>query len=146
MAILNKIRQRSMVLIIVIAMALFSFVLTDLFKNSSLFGSGPSTTIGEINGIKISQIDFAQQVENRQRQMGPNSSSVQVINAVWDQELRSAIFQSIGEDLDMQVGRKELIDLIKQSIGGYEEFLDDTGNFSEAKLNGFIANLKQISP
>ncbi|MDP4665944.1 MAG: SurA N-terminal domain-containing protein [Flavobacteriaceae bacterium] len=146
MAILNKIRQRSMVLIIVIAMALFSFVLTDLFKNSSLFGSGPSTTIGEINGIKISQIDFAQQVENRQRQMGPNSSSVQVINAVWDQELRSAIFQSIGEDLDMQVGRKELIDLIKQSLGGYEEFLDDTGNFSEAKLNGFIANLKQISP
>ena len=146
MAILNKIRQRSMVLIIVIAMALFSFVLTDLFKNSSLFGGGPSTTIGEINGIKISQVDFAQQVENRQRQMGPNSSTFQIINAVWDQELRSAIFQSIGEELDMQVGRKELIDLIKQSLGSYDEFLDDSGNFSEAKLNGFIANLKQISP
>ncbi len=146
MAILNKIRQRSMVLIIVIAMALFSFILTDLFKNSSMFGSGPATVVGEINGISISQVDFAQQVENRQRQMGPNSSSVQVMNAIWDQELRAAIFESTAEALDMLVGRKQLIDLIEQSLGGYEEFLDEDGFFSENKLNGFIANLKQISP
>ncbi|MEN8885884.1 MAG: SurA N-terminal domain-containing protein, partial [Winogradskyella sp.] len=34
MAILNKIRQRSLILILVIALALFSFVIGDLFKNS----------------------------------------------------------------------------------------------------------------
>ena len=146
MAILNKIRQRSMVLIVVIAMALFAFVLTDLFKNSSMFSNGQTTVIGEVNGINISQADFAQKVENRQRQMGPNGSATQVMNAIWDQELRSAIFLSTANELGLQVERDQLIDLIEQSVGSYDEFLDENGLFSKAKLNEFISNLKQISP
>lgn len=146
MAILNKIRQRSMVLIVVIAMALFAFVLTDLFKNSSMFSNGQTTVIGEVNGVSISQVDFAQKVENRQRQMGPNGSATQVMNAIWDQELRSAIFLSTANELGLQVERDQLIDLIEQSVGTYDEFLDENGLFSKAKLNEFISNLKQISP
>ena len=146
MAILNKIRQRSMVLIVVIAMALFAFVLTDLFKNSSMFSNGQTTVIGEVNGVSISQADFAQKVENRQRQMGPNGSATQVMNAIWDQELRSAIFLSTANELGLQVERDQLIDLIEQSVGSYDEFLDENGLFSKAKLNEFISNLKQISP
>ena len=45
MAILNKIRQRSLFLILVIAMALFSFVLADLFKNTDGFNSKSQNVI-----------------------------------------------------------------------------------------------------
>ena len=36
MAVLNKIRQRSLILILVIALALFSFVIGDLFKKKPM--------------------------------------------------------------------------------------------------------------
>ena len=39
MAVLNKIRQRSLFLILIIALALFSFVLADLFRNSDALTS-----------------------------------------------------------------------------------------------------------
>ena len=53
MAILNKIRQRSLILILVIAMALFSFVLADLFKNSDGFSTTEQNIVATVNGIDI---------------------------------------------------------------------------------------------
>ena len=58
MAVLNKIRQRSLFLIIVIALALFSFVLADLFKNSGALTSKSQNIIATINGVDISREDF----------------------------------------------------------------------------------------
>jgi len=47
MAVLNKIRQRSFFLILVIALALFAFILTDLFKNSdALTSKGQDSELG----------------------------------------------------------------------------------------------------
>ena len=58
MAILGKIRERSVFLIIIIAMALFAFVLTGLFDaNSPLFNKN-TDVIGEINGESISREEF----------------------------------------------------------------------------------------
>ena len=66
MAVLNKIRQRSLFLIIVIALALFSFVLADLFKNSGALTSKSQNIIATINGVDISREDFLRQVEGVQ--------------------------------------------------------------------------------
>ena len=65
MAILGKIRERSVFLIIIIAMALFAFVLTGLFDvNSPLFNKN-TNVIGEINGETISREEFAQLVDQQ---------------------------------------------------------------------------------
>ena len=48
MAILSKIRQRSILLVLIIALALFSFVLADVIKSGG-FSSG-SNNIGSVNG------------------------------------------------------------------------------------------------
>ena len=53
MAILGKIRERSLFLIIIIALALFSFVLSGLF-DGNLFSKNLSE-IGEVNGEAISR-------------------------------------------------------------------------------------------
>ena len=52
MAVLNKIRQRSVFLIVIIALALFSFVLADLFKTGGFSGQKDQNTIATINGEK----------------------------------------------------------------------------------------------
>lgn len=145
MAILNKIRQRSLVLILVIAMALFSFVLADLFRGGG--GSGKSeTVVATVNGTEIKRDDFMRKVENLQRNLGPSLSSTQAMNRIWDQELRKAVMESQYEAAGIRVEREMMRNLIKQNLSSFPEFQDDAGNFDENKLNEFIANLKEIAP
>ena len=91
MAVLNKIRQRSLFLIIVIALALFSFVLADLFRNSGALTSKSQNVIATINGNDISRENFLRKVEVAQRQLGPSASSTQAMNRVWDIEVRRVV-------------------------------------------------------
>jgi len=146
MAILNKIRQRSLFLILVIALALFSFVLADLFKNSSGFDTKSQNVVATINGLDVNREDFMNKVEAAQRQYGNSMSSTQAMNNVWDQEVRNAVFETQYEELGLTVERDYIRSLLKQSLASFEEFKDDAGLFDENKLNEFIANLKAIQP
>jgi parvulin-like peptidyl-prolyl isomerase len=146
MAILNKIRQRSLFLILVIALALFSFVLADLFKNSGGFSSKSQNVVATINGVDIERDAFMNKVENTQRQYGNSMSSTQAMNTVWDQEVRKTVFETQFEELGLTVERDYIRYLLSQSLGGFEEFKNDAGVFDENKLNEFIANLKAIQP
>ena len=146
MAVLNKIRQRSVFLISIIALALFSFVLSDLFRNSDAFNAQSQDVIATINGKEVKRASFMRQVENVQKQMGPNSSSNQAMNRVWSQEKRTAILENEYESLGLTVERDQMREILKTNFASYEEFKDESGNFSEAKLNAFIANLKAIAP
>ena len=145
MAILNKIRQRSLVLIIVIAMALFSFVLADLFKGGGANGKS-ETIVATVNGKEIKRDDFMQKVENLQRQLGPSISNTQAMNRIWDQELRKAVMDAQYDELGIAVEREQMRGLIKQNLASFEEFNNELGEFDENKLNEFIANLKAIAP
>jgi parvulin-like peptidyl-prolyl isomerase len=144
MAILNKIRQRSLFLILVIALALFSFILADLFKNSGGFSNKAQNVVATINGKDISRVDFMNKVENAQRQYGGSRSNTQVMNMIYDQELRNAILETQYENLGMTVERDQMRDLLKQSLSTYEEFKNEAGVFDENKLNEYIANLKEF--
>ncbi len=142
MAVLNKIRQRSLFLIIVIALALFSFVLADLFRNSGALTSKSQNIIATINGKDISREDFLNQVELFQRQMGPSATSTQIMNRVWDRELRRAVLETQFEELGFTVENEQMKDLIKSRYGQDPTFLNEDGVFDEGKLNEFLANLK----
>lgn len=143
MAVLNKIRQRSLFLILIIALALFSFVLSDLFKNSDAL-TGSQDVIATVNGEDINRIDFMAKVENAQRAQGANGSSTQVMNRVYDQEVRSTILKEQFEQLGLSVEKDQMRDLLKTSFSSYVEFQNEAGLFDENKLNEFIANLKAI--
>jgi len=133
MAILNKIRQRSLFLILVIALALFSFVLADLFKNSSGFSSKSQNVVATINGVDIDRDEFMNRVENAQRQYGNSMSSTQAMNTVWDQEVRKAVFEAQYEELGLTVERDYIRNLLSQSLGGCRIFKKNAGAFDENK-------------
>lgn len=148
MAILNKIRQRSLFLILIIGLALFAFVLSGLFDTSgsgSLFG-GPQDIVATVNGKDINREEFMSRVEVMQRQLGPNATSTQAMNNVYDQLIRLKVLETQFEDLGLDVGQDQMRDLLKASFSGFPEFNNEAGIFDEAKLNEFIANLKATSP
>ena len=94
MAVLSKIRKRSAIMIGVIALALFSFVLADLFRNSDALTSKSQNIVATINGKDITREDFMTKVEAAQRQLGNRGTSTQAMNNVWDQEVRLAVMQT----------------------------------------------------
>ena len=96
MAILSKIRQRSILLVLIIALALFSFVLADVIKSGGF--SGGSNNIGSINGTKFEYQEFMNKVANVEKQQ-QGISNTQALNSVWD-DLRSAISASHSSNVN----------------------------------------------
>ncbi|WP_027137203.1 peptidylprolyl isomerase [Gaetbulibacter saemankumensis] len=146
MAVLNKIRQRSLFLIIVIALALFSFVLADLFTKGNAFSQQSQNIVGTINGKDINREEFLQKVEEAQRNAGASATNTQIINRVWEQEVRQAVLESQFEKLGITIEKDQMRDLLKTALASSPEFLNEAGLFDEAKLNEYIANLKETSP
>ncbi len=145
MAVLNKIRQRSLFLILIIALALFSFVLADLFKNGDALTSKSQSIVATINGKDITREDFLKKVEVAQKQAGASATNTQVMNRVWEQEVRQAVMETQFEELGISVEKDQMRDLLKTALASSPEFLNEADLFDEAKLNEYIANLKETS-
>jgi len=147
MAVLNKIRQQKIILIAIIALALIAFVVSvpDILSMTDENGA-KQTYIGSVNDIDIKREDFLQKVDIAQRQAGPNSTNTQVMNRVWNQEVDKAVMQTQFNALGLSVERDQMKDLLKKSLASSPEFLNEAGLFDEAKLNEYIANLKETSP
>ena len=145
MAVLNKIRQRSIFLIIVIALALFSFVIGDIFTNLGS-SSAADSAIATINGVDVERNEFMNKVENIQRQSNGSMTNTQAMNRAWDNEVRAKVMQSQYDALGLSVERDYMRNLLEQKLGSFEEFKNEAGLFDQDKLNEFIANLKAIAP
>ena len=146
MAVLNKIRQRSLVLILVIAMALFAFVIGDLFKNSDALTGTPQDIIATVNGEDIKREPFMLSVQNMQQRVGPNTTETQVKNSIYSNELRRIILNTEFEKLGLSVEKDQMRELLKNSFESYPEFQNQDSIFDVDRLNAYIANLKEIQP
>jgi peptidylprolyl isomerase/peptidyl-prolyl cis-trans isomerase D len=146
MAILSKIRERSMFLIVIIGLALFAFVASpkDILD---FFNSSKVDSVGEINGEAVSRRDFATQVEAYKSNRGASVSETQAVNAVWNNVLSEKIFKTQLEEAGIVVGEKDIWDAITEipSIKNAEIFKNEIGLFDEEKLKSYLANLKTSS-
>ncbi|GAA3521178.1 peptidylprolyl isomerase [Aquimarina addita] len=143
MAILNKIRQRSIFLILIIGMALFAFILSGLFESGGFSSKKSQSTIATINGNDISRTDFARKVDAASRNFGPNSSSIQAVNYVWNQELREVVYNEQFEALGIGVGEDEEDALLEESLASNPTFQNEAGVFDKAKMDEYVATNKE---
>jgi peptidyl-prolyl cis-trans isomerase D len=148
MAILENIRKRTTVLILIIGLALFAFVISGVFSSNNFAGGGKvGSAVAEVNGESISIDDFRRQVETASRQFGPNFSSTQLVNTVYDREVRKTILKQQFEDLGIDVESDQIIEFVKTS--GYAQipdFLDENGIFNEEVFKSAIADWKVNDP
>jgi peptidylprolyl isomerase/peptidyl-prolyl cis-trans isomerase D len=145
MAVLSKIRERSLFLILIIAMALFAFVLSGLF-DSNMFNKNVSN-IGEVNGEPITREEFGQEVELFRSRSGGRSTNSQNVNNAWNSLVREKIYQAQLEKSGIVVGEKDVWDAIVNQIAAQNspQFMNEAGLFSEEKLKEYIATLKDNS-
>jgi len=143
MAILSKIRDRSMFLILIVGLALFAFVL-DPSSIQQFFSSTKTNSIGEVNGENIDREEFAKLVENYKSQSGGQVSQMQAVNAVWNNLVGEKIFQSQLEQAGIVVGEKDIWDAMVSlpEIQNSPLFKNEAGLFNEEKLKEYIANMK----
>ncbi|NDP26195.1 MAG: peptidylprolyl isomerase [Flavobacterium sp.] len=137
MAVLAKIRQRSALMIVVIALALFAFIAGDLFTKGN-FGKS-SKDVGKINGKEIPFEDFRVKVSNVEKsQQGITSTAA--ANRVWEQEVSIALLTSEFEKLGLRVGPQHIMEVLKadQNIGKNPIFLNAAGIFDEAKFKEYF--------
>lgn len=137
MAVLSKIRQRSLLLILVIGFCLLAFVVGDVL-NSGGFQSTP-TDVGSVNGDDISYIDFRTKVDNVEKS-GQGITASQAVNRVWEQEVTVSLLDAEFEKLGLRVSQEQIMDVLKQSqdIGQNPSFLNEAGIFDSQKFNAFF--------
>lgn len=143
MSIIQDIRDKyAKLTVVLIALALVGFILTDYFagKSRGMVG-GPSNTVGVVNGKKILFEDFSKKVTQAEENMKaqgypPAAASQQALDQAWSQEINQAILSDEFEKLGIAVGRKELGDILygqnaPQDIK--QQFTDEkTGQFNAA--------------
>jgi len=147
MAILENIRKRTTVLILIIGMALFAFVISGVFTNSDFSGGKVGSSLVEVNDETISIDEFRERVEQASRQYPPNYSTTQLVNTVYDREVRKAILGQQFEDLGIAIESDQIIDFVKTS--GYAQipdFQDENGEFNVQIFKNAIANWQINDP
>ena len=145
MAILGKIRQRSVFLILVIGLALFAFVISGVFGNGNQ-GSNPTDPVAIINEDEIDIEQFRAMVDQAERNY--NFSTIQAVNVVWDQAVRSKIFEQQINALGIDAGREQIEQIISSNKSFVQDprFQNEAGFFDFGIFTSFIAQLKTQNP
>ncbi len=146
MAILSKIRQRTVFLIVIIALALFSFVLADLIKQGGFTSNKSLSTVGVVGDQEISREEFAQIVENRVQQTQGRTSTIQAVNQVWNSKVYQLLLDQEFERLGLEVGADQITDVMAEQLNGNPQFSNEAGFFDEAKMKQYVAEIKLTSP
>ncbi len=151
MATLQKIRNRGILLIIALGLALLSFIIGDFLNHGSTFLGKSRENVAEINGDKVhfreyqellDQITTFQKLESGQQNIDEQTMQ-QMRGFVWQQLLRSKLIQSEAEKIGLTVTKDELSDqLIGDNIHPLIQqryfFMDESGRFNPAILNQFL--------
>jgi len=137
MGLFEKIRSRSLLLIIAIGGALGAFMMTDLDLRS-LTQRDPNV-VGSINGEDIEYNKFLAQMERLGlvSQQYQQMSRPQLAEVIWNQEMNRIVIGELIDDLGFSVEEDELwwSVLSNQSIAQMSQFRDPaTGQFMETEF------------
>jgi peptidyl-prolyl cis-trans isomerase D len=110
MALIGKIRKNFWFVLVLLAMALASFIIMDVMGSRKGGGAGSSsTTIGKVAGEKIDYRDF-ERVERTLFQ-GNNGDVYGKRQSIWNFIVERAMVQSQAEKLGLEVSKEELMAL-----------------------------------
>ncbi len=155
MATLQKIRNRGGVLVaIIIGLALFAFILGDLFQSSSSIMRKNQLEIGSIDGSTVQYPDFQAKVEELGEIYKSNTGVsqleeetwVQVREQAWQDMLRDEIMGDVYEKTGLGVTSEELFDMLQGTTPHpiiQQIFTNpETGQFDRSAVVNFLKNLE----
>lgn len=153
MASLEKIRNRSGLLIGFIGVALAAFVLGDLFSSGNRLFGGNNQILGEVNGDVIEQRDFEIELQELTSLQGPNANQSDVRTGLWNDKVNQIILNSEYENSGISITSDELtmvtigldnheIDPVVKQIFGIQPGQEVTSQ----QLSAYLKQLKEQEP
>ncbi len=152
MATLEKIRSRGTLLLIVVGLALASFIVGDFINSGSTFFQQNANNVAQINGDKVPAMDYMKSIEEMQSvyemELGATSlneeTTQQIRESVWETTVRNSVIATEAAKIGMQVTNAELVDMtvgnkISQIISSRRMFLNENGMFDVSNLKQFIS-------
>lgn len=145
MAVLSKIRQRSILLIGVIGFCLLAFIIGDLFQSGQF--NTLSREVGSVNGKDISFEDFRVKVDNLQKSGQQGMSSTQAVNQVWDQQVSIALLTAEFDKLGIRAGENQILESFKSNpnIGQNPMFQNEAGQFDVKKFQEYVKSNPEVA-
>ncbi|BAO55445.1 peptidylprolyl isomerase [Nonlabens marinus] len=144
MAILGKIRSQGLFLIIIIALALFAFIIGDLIRQGS-FNSDDQNVVGYVGDTELNRQEFSRQVEATMNQRA-GMSTIQAANIVWDQQVRDAVLQEQITAAGIQVTDEQVSNYMKAAYARFPQFQDENGQFSDALFAQYVNQAATQNP
>ncbi len=155
MATLQKIRTNAGVLVaVIIGLALFSFILGDLFQSGSSIFRRTQMEIANIDGESVQYTDFQRSVEelgdiykaNSGKTQVDENDWIQIREQVWQTLLREKVMGKQYDNIGLGVTSEELFDMLQgthphpivQQIFTNPE----TGQFDRSAVVNFLKNLE----
>ena len=145
MAVLGKIREKSIFLIIVIGLALFAFIISGAI-GSDYGNIGPNEPIGEVDGEEVLLSNYRSLVEQDQKVYG--SSTIESVNKVWDQYILSLVLKSQIDLLEIDAGRNQIEQVVSsdQNLTQDTRFINEAGFFDFGLFTNFISQIRDQNP
>lgn len=156
MAAIQSIRKRGVLLVVVIAVALFLFIAGDLFRGiESLFQSS-NQKVGEVNGTSVSIQEYQKMIDEtqtyyeivQQRSSFNEDELNRIKDEAWQTYVQTELIKSECEALGLAVSDEEVSDVIKS---GYHQMLQvpifmnaQTGRYDYNAVNQFLTQYKSL--
>ena len=156
MAALQKIRSKGVLLVSIIAIALFLFVAGDLFRGLESLFQQSSQQVGEVNGKSVSIQEFQKLFDDMQTyyEVAQQKSSFsedelnRIKDEAWQTYVQQQLIQKECEELGLAVSDAEISDVIKS---GFSQMLQvpmfmnqQTGRYDYSIINGFLTEYKKL--
>lgn len=153
MTVLGKIRQRSGLLVTVIAIALLIFILEQALESKNSFFSGDQKKVGEVNGKNISIDDYQMQLDQaiesqkeRDKKTNVDDNTLESLRGqVWNQLVFQYTMAPEFKELGVAVSVDELDDMVrgKNPHPSVKQAFTDpkTGQFDPASVTNFLKNM-----
>jgi len=155
MAALQSIRNRGVLLVAAIAVALFLFVVGDALRGGESFFNQSKMNVGEINGEKVSIQDYQQLVEDfttfyevQQNKSGfTEDENNRIKDEAWQTYIQNQLIGGECAKLGLAVTDEEVSEVIKS---GYSQMLQvpvfqnqQTGRYDYASVQSFLTEYKK---
>lgn len=155
MAVIQKIRNYSGLLIVVIGVGLAAFVLGDFLGYGPM--RQPRFDVGRIDGAAIPYQQFEmraqRQIENWQNQTGVSAGPqehFQIRQQVWDEMVKEILMDEKFDQLGLKVSSEELFDMIYGTDPHpvlRQSFADPaTGAYDPEQVADFLRNFDRLDP
>lgn len=156
MAALQQIRSKGVLLVTIIALALFLFVAGDLFRGLESIFQNSNQQVGEVNGQSVSIQEYQKMVDEVQtaHEIAEQKTSFseeelsRLKDEAWQNYFMSQIFQKQCDELGLAVSDEEISDVVK---AGYSPLLrirpflnQQTNDYDYSIVSTFLSEYKKI--